>query len=92
MVKKFIDIYTPLGIVGFSCADKEIFADIECPLNSDMVQILYVDKDDQGCAFVEEMRIKENGKFEKEWPTGFFDQGYSLAKQLMRVSSQRGKK
>lgn len=69
-----------------------LIADTECPLNSDMVQILYVDKDDQGCAFVEEMRIKENGKFEKEWPTGFFDQGYSLAKQLMRVSSQRGKK
>lgn len=68
-----------------------LIADETCPLTSDMVQILYVDKNEEGCAFIEEMKIKENGKFEKEWPTGFFDQGYSLSKQLMKASSKRGK-
>ena len=68
-----------------------LIADEDCPLTSDMIQVLYVDKNSDGCVFIEEMKIKENGKFEKEWPTGFFDQGYSLAKQLMKASSKRGR-
>lgn len=66
-----------------------LIADESCPLTSEMVQILYVDKNDDGCAFVEEMKLKENGKFEKEWPSGFFDQAYSLSRQLMRASLRR---
>ena len=28
------------------------------------------------------MTIKENGKFEELWPSGFFDQGFKLAIEL----------
>jgi len=68
-----------------------LIADEDCQLTRDMVQILYVGKDEDGCAVIEEMKIKDNGKFEKEWPSGFFDQGYSLTKQLMKVASKRGR-
>mgnify|MGYP003295541968 CR=1 FL=1 len=63
-----------------------LIADKDYPLTSDMVQILYVDKNEDGQAFIEEMKLKENGKFEKEWPSGFFDQGYTLARQLSKAS------
>lgn len=68
-----------------------LIADENCALTSDMVQILYVDKNKNGEAFVQEMKIKENGKFVEEWPSGFFDQGYTLARQLAKASMQRGK-
>ena len=68
-----------------------LIADENCALTSDMVQILYVDKNENGEAFVQEMKIKENGKFVEEWPSGFFDQGYTLARQLAKASMQRGK-
>jgi predicted ATPase len=68
-----------------------LIADESYALTSDMVQILYVDKNENGEAFVQEMKIKENGKFADEWPSGFFDQGYTLARQLARASMQRGK-
>ena len=68
-----------------------MIADKECKLTNDMVQILYVDQDAEKDAFIEEMVIKENGKFEKEWPTGFFDQGYNLAYELMKKSASRRK-
>ena len=66
-----------------------LIADPECPLTRDMVQILYVDKDDSGEAFIREMTITENGNFEEEWPSGFFDQGYNLAYELMKKSASR---
>ena len=53
-----------------------------------MVQILYVDQDDGKDAFIEEMVIKENGKFANEWPSGFFDQGYNLAYELMKKTAK----
>ena len=65
-----------------------MIADKECKLTNDMVQILYVDQNDEKEAFIEEMVIKENGKFAKEWPTGFFDQGYNLAYELMKKSAR----
>lgn len=68
-----------------------LIADESCALTADMVQILYVDKNENGEAFVREMKIKENGKFVDEWPSGFFDQGYTLARQLSQASMQRGK-
>ena len=57
-----------------------------------MVQILYVDKNENGEATIQEMKIKENGKFVNKWPTGFFDQGYNLSYELMKKSSSRGKR
>ena len=67
-----------------------LIADENWPITADMVQILYVDKNDKGEAIIEEMKIKENGKFEKAWPSGFFDQGYMLARQLSKASIKRG--
>ena len=64
-----------------------MIADKDCKLTNDMVQILYVDQNEEKDAFIEEMVIKENGKFAKEWPTGFFDQGYNLAYELLKKSA-----
>lgn len=69
-----------------------LIADEECPITNDMVQILYVDKNENGEATIQEMKIKENGKFVNKWPTGFFDQGYNLSYELMKKSSSRGKR
>lgn len=66
-----------------------LIADKDNPLTNEMVQVLYVDKTSSGEAFVEKMMIKENGKFEKEWPTGFFDQGLNLSYELMKKSQRR---
>ncbi len=49
--------------------------------------IYYVDKDQNGVATVEEMRLLENGKFEKPWPSGFFDKAHQLSMELLRNSS-----
>ncbi len=59
-----------------------LIASKDCPLTKDMVRIYYVDKNEKGDAFVKEMGIMDNGNFEEEWPSGFFDQGYLLAMKL----------
>jgi len=68
-----------------------LIADPDCHLDNSMVQILYVDKDEDGSSYINNIGIKENGKFEKEWPEDFFDQGYKLSLQLMRKSAARKK-
>lgn len=65
-----------------------LIASKECGLTNEMVRIYYVDKDDNGEAFVEEMKILENGKFETAWPSGFFDKGYLLSRELARAGIQ----
>ena len=57
-------------------------ADSTSALTKDMVRIYYVDKDKDGVSFIREMKICEDGRFEKEWPSGFFDQGFQLSMQL----------
>ena len=67
-----------------------LIADENEALTNEMVQILYVDKKD-GQTIIGKMNIKENGRFETAWPVGFFDQGYELARELLRKSSvQKG--
>lgn len=61
-----------------------LVADKNVNISNDQVKIYYVDKDENNEAFVTEMRILENGQFEKEWPSGFFDKAYELSKELMR--------
>lgn len=68
-----------------------LIADPKCKLTNEMIQILYVDKDETGCSFIKKMSIKENGKFETEWPSDFFDQGYQLSLQLMRNAAAHSK-
>lgn len=62
-----------------------LIASKDCELTSDMVAFYYVDKDENGEAHVEEMHILENGKFEDEWPSGFFDRGYQLSRELAKA-------
>ncbi|MBP5281710.1 MAG: DUF3696 domain-containing protein [Lachnospiraceae bacterium] len=62
-----------------------LVASPQCPITRDMVRIYYVDKDEKGEAHPEEMRILENGKFENEWPSGFFDKGYLLSRELSKA-------
>ena len=62
-----------------------LVASADCPLTKDMVRIYYVDKNEYGGSFVEKMDLLENGKFETEWPSGFFDKGYLLSRELARA-------
>jgi hypothetical protein len=58
-------------------------ADPKCPLTKDMVKIYYVDKKNgSNEATIEEMVICEDGRFEKEWPSGFFDKAFDLTMEL----------
>jgi predicted ATPase len=45
--------------------------------------IYYVDKNKYGVSSIKDMKINERGLFIDEWPEGFFDQHYKLAKELL---------
>lgn len=64
-----------------------LIADKNNPVTSDMVKIYYVDKDSKGIAKVSEMKILDSGKFEKKWPSGFFDKAHELSMELLKYSS-----
>lgn len=66
-----------------------LIADPHCDLDNDMVQILYVDKNEDGSSYINNIGIDENGKFDREWPKDFFDQGFQLAMQLMKNAASR---
>lgn len=53
------------------------------------IAIYYVHKDRGEGAKVERLLLDENGRFLNEWPTGFFDQGYKLASELLRTISSK---
>ena len=65
-----------------------LVANKECPLTKDMIKIYYVDKDENGNAHVDEMKLLDNGKFESPWPSGFFDRGYQLSRELAKAGAQ----
>ena len=65
-----------------------LVADKENDFSTDMLKIYYVDKDENGVANVQEMRIMENGKFEQKWPTGFFDKAHELSMELLKNSAK----
>ena len=54
-----------------------------------MVKFYYVDKNEEGEASVNEMRILPNGKFIDRWPSGFFDKAQILAYELLRSSGRK---
>jgi energy-coupling factor transporter ATP-binding protein EcfA2 len=41
-------------------------------LTPDKVCVLYVDSDDKGVATAQRLRLAESGRFDDEWPNGFF--------------------
>lgn len=58
-------------------------ADPNSPLTKDMIKIYYVDKKEgQNEASITEMRICDDGRFEEEWPSGFFDKAFELSMEL----------
>lgn len=63
-----------------------LIADKNNMFTNEMIKIYYVDKDEQGVANVEEMKILPNGKFEKRWPSGFFDKAHELSMELLKNS------
>lgn len=65
-----------------------LVADPDVAIQSDQVAIYYVDKDESGNSFIEEMKLCENGQFEKPWPSGFFDKNYELTRLLMRANNK----
>lgn len=65
-----------------------LVADKKNAFTADMVRIYYVDKDENGVANVQEMKIMDNGKFEQKWPTGFFDKAHELSMELLKNSAK----
>jgi len=44
----------------------------EHSLDADQVAVLYVDQDESGRAYIQELRLDEDGQFLDDWPNGFF--------------------
>lgn len=65
-----------------------LVADKNNKITSDDVAVYYVDKNDNGEAFIDKINILPNGQFEKEWPTGFFDKAFELAMELVKSNSE----
>ena len=65
-----------------------LISDKNSKLTRDMVKIYYVDKKNNGNAYVVEMKLSEEGRFETEWPTGFFDQAHKATMDLLRNTSE----
>lgn len=60
-------------------------ANPEIAITKDMVKIYYVDKrDGSNEASIQEMKLCDDGRFEKEWPSGFFDKAFQLTMELAR--------
>lgn len=66
-----------------------LIADPNVPIDNDQVAIYYVEKDERGESFIQKMEIAENGQFKKKWPSGFFDKGFELSRELMVANSKR---
>lgn len=65
-----------------------LIADKNNNFTSDKIKIYYVDKDENGVASVQEMKILENGRFESKWPSGFFDKAHELSMELLKNSAK----
>lgn len=50
-------------------------------ISADEVGVYYFTQDSEGSRAIN-MKIRENGQFEEEWPSGFFDVHYLLGKRL----------
>lgn len=48
------------------------------------VKVYFFDQDREGTK-IKEMIVSENGQFEEEWPSGFFDIHYELGKKLFEL-------
>jgi len=62
-----------------------LIADKEIDLSYKDIAIYYVDKENGPASSVKNIRLNANGQFIDKWPSGFFDKGYELSRQLLRV-------
>lgn len=53
----------------------------EGKISADDVGVYYFTQDSEGSRAID-MRLRENGQFEEEWPSGFFDIHYLLGRKL----------
>lgn len=53
-------------------------------ISAEDVKVYFFDQDKEGTE-IKEMVIAENGQFEDEWPSGFFDIHYELGKKLFEM-------
>ncbi|ASR45782.1 hypothetical protein B4V02_03245 [Paenibacillus kribbensis] len=67
-----------------------LIADPDVKINNQDVAFYYVDKNNDGSSCVKKMDLNEKGQFIDEWPSGFFDKGYELSKELLTMSKKRG--
>ncbi|MBP5654730.1 MAG: DUF3696 domain-containing protein [Clostridiales bacterium] len=63
-----------------------LVSDPNCRLTNEDVAVFYVDKSEDGGAFVKELKILPNGKFAEKWPSGFFDKAHELSMELLKNS------
>ncbi len=63
-----------------------LVSDPKCRLTNEDVAVFYVDKNEDGRAFVKELKILPNGKFAEKWPSGFFDKAHELSMELLKNS------
>ena len=61
-----------------------LVSDPNCKLTCEDVAIYYVDKDEEGAAYVKTLEMLPNGKFAEKWPSGFFDKAHELSMELLR--------
>jgi predicted ATPase len=64
-----------------------LIADSNYKISNEDVAVYYIDKDQDGIATINRLKIMPNGKFEKKWPTGFFDKAYELSMELLKAST-----
>ena len=63
-----------------------LVSDPDCKLTNDDIVVYYVDKDENGCAHIKELKMLPNGKFADRWPSGFFDKAHELSMELLKNS------
>lgn len=64
-----------------------LVADPNNKITNNDIAIYYVDKSNDGSAFIRNLDMLPNGKFAKKWPSGFFDKAHELSMELLNLSS-----
>lgn len=65
-----------------------LIADKNSDITADDIAVYYVDKNENGEAFVDRLNILPTGQFEKKWPSGFFDKALELSIELIKRNSE----
>lgn len=86
IIRQYKSIYNPRFIVEthseyFIRRLQVLIAKKEIDVND--ISIYYVDKDDQRGSYVTRMELSEDGQLLTPWPSGFFDESYKHAMDLL---------